>query len=276
MPHKSSHKHRPSQKTSRPFVDPTGMKGFKSIEDFRGDYKDSTCWILGSDPNLALYPDDFFNNKFSIAANASCIAFPDSTFFVLTSNPFASCIKYVRPDFLTKYIMPFNSTRPAKSLPFWEQLDPHWEDYGLKPIYLKLIVGTRAAQTQADWDKMIEQIFGTGLIRFLQPFTIIHYAIEVAAVLGAKRIILVGCSHKYSDYPLHSLSRGMWLFCREEHSDAKRGLPLANEWLDREFDMMRKDTIKFKEVFAKHGVEVVRHRFDEARGAFVFEEIKAA
>ena len=272
MSHNPKHKHHPSKKMVSSIINPN----IKEITDFRNTRKDSTCWILGSDPNLRLYPDDFFRDKFTIAVNVSCVAFPDSTFFVLTSNPLADCIKYVRPDFLSKYIMPFNYTRPAQPLPFWEQLDPHWEDYGFKPIYLKLVEGARETQTSVDWERMVEQIFGTGLIRFVQPRSTIHYAIEVAAVLGAKRIVLVGCSHKYSEYPLHSLSRGMWLFCREEHSDAKRGLPLVTEWLDAEFDVMRRDTVRFKEAFAEHGVEVVRHRFDEGRGEFVFEEIGIA
>ena len=37
-----------------------------------------------------------------------------------------------------------------------------------------------------------------------------------------------------------------------------------------------RDTIRFKRAFARHGVEIVRHRFDEGRGKFVFEEIETA
>ena len=272
MPHKSGHKHRPSKKRSS-IIDPSGMKGFKEITDFRDTKKDSTFWIIGCDPNLDFYPDDFFDDKFSIAISVACVPFPNSTYFVITSTPVLDAIKYVRPDFLAKCILPLSCHRP-KPLPYWEQLNPYWEDYGLDPIYMKLVGGRQVTQTSLDWEKMVQQIFGNGPIKFVQPSTSTHFGVEVAAVLGAKKIVLVSCSHKSTKYFFHAHKRGLWIFFWENYPGGKETYPASyiNGRIP-ELASMRKDTIKFKNAFAKHGVEIVRHRFDEETREFVFEEI---
>lgn len=274
MLHKPGHKHRPSRKA--PFIDPSGMENFKEITDFRNTERNSTFWIIGCDPNLDFYPDDFFDDKLSIAISVSCIPFPRSTYFVITSAPILDAIKRVRSDFLKKCILPLSCTK-SKPLPYWEQLNPYWEDYGLDPIYMKLIKGPQMTHSLMDWKRMIRQIFSYGSIEFVQPSTSAHFGIEAAAVMGAKKIVLVGCSHKSTKYFFHAQTRGMWIFFWERRPGNKQTYPASyiNGKIP-EFAAMRKDTIRFKEVFAKYGVEVVRHRFDEGRGKFVFEQIGAA
>jgi len=251
------------------------MEKFRMIEDFRDDYKNSTFWILGSDPNLDFYPDDFFDNKHSIAIYSSCIAFPNSTFFLMSTIPIADAIKYMRPDFLSKCIMPLNyAKKNQKPMPYWEQLSPCWQNYGLDPIYMKLIEGPQVARTLLDQEKMVKQIFGKDSVEFTQPTSSTHYGIEIAAVLGAKKIILVGCSHKTTKYFFHAQKRGMWIFSIEEHLDGKDTYPASfTNGTIPQFIAMRKDTIWLKKEFAKHGVEIVRHKFDEKKQEFVFEEI---
>lgn len=36
----------------------------------------------------------------------------------------------------------------------------------------------------------------------------------------------------------------------------------------------RRDTIQLAKVFRNYGIEVIRHRFDEGKNEFLFEEIK--
>lgn len=273
MSHKPEHVHRSFKKVSHPFIDPSTLKGFKRIEDFRDDYRGSTFWIIGSDPNLDFYPDDFFDDKLSIAISASCIAFPNSTYLLVILTPVADAIARARPDFLSKCIMSLNCTR-AKFKPYWEQLDPFWKDYGLDPIYMKLMEGSRDVQTIPDWRRMVRQIFGNDLVEFVQPTSSIHYAMGIAAILGAKKIILVGCSHKSTKYLFHAQKRGMWIFHWENRPGGKREYPASyiNGRIP-ELASMRRDTKRFKRVFAKYGVEIVRHRYDEIKKKFIFEEI---
>ena len=273
MPHKPGHRHNPSRKAKFPINDPSRMDDFKEITDFRDTERKSTFWIIGCDPNLDFYPDDFFDDKLSIAISVACVPFPRSTYFVITSAPVLDTIKRVRPDFLAKCILPLNCTR-SKPLPYWDQLNPYWEDYGLDPIYMKLVDGPQVTHASMDWRKMVRQIFKGDSVKFVQPSTSAHFGVEAAAILGAKKIILVGCSHKSTKYFFHAHKRGMWIFFWENRPKGKQVYPASyiNGRIP-ELAMMRRDTIRFKRAFAKYGVEIVRHRFDEGRGKFVFEKI---
>ncbi len=274
MPHKKGHSHRPSQKARNPVIDPSGMEGFKEITDLRDTERKSTFWMIGCDPNIDLYPDDFFDDKLTIAIAASCVVFPNSTYFLAINAPILDAIKRVRVDFLKKCILPLSCHR-AKPVPYWEQLNPYWEDYGLDPIYMKLLEGPQVTHTSLDWKKMVRQIFSDGPVEFVQPSTSTHFGIEAAAIMGAKKIVLVGCSHKSTKYFFHAQRRGMWIFNWEEHVDGKPFYPesFVNGTIPV-FLSMRRDTKRFKRAFAKYGVEIVRHRWDEGRGRFVFEEIE--
>jgi len=252
------------------------MEGFKEITDLRNIEKNSTFWIIGCDPNLDFYPDNFFDDKLSIAISVACVAFPNSTYFVVTSNPVLDAIKRVRSDFLTKCILPLNCVRP-KPLPYWEQLNPYWGDYGLGPIYMKLVGGSQMTHTSMDWRRMVRQIFSNGSVKFVQPTTSTHFGVEAAAVLGARKIVLVGCSHKSTKHFFHAQRRGMWIFFWENRPGGKQAYPASyiNGRIP-ELSAMRRDTRRFKRAFAKHGVEIVRHRYDGEKGEFVFEEIEEA
>ena len=121
---------------------------------------------------------------------------------------------------------------------------------------------------------MVRQIFSDGPVKFVQPSTSTHFGIESAAIMGAKKIILVGCSHKSTKYFFHAHKRGMWIFSWENRPEGKSIYP--DSYINGEIpelSSMIRDTIRFKRAFAKYGVEIVRHRFDEERGEFVFEEI---
>ncbi len=277
MPHKKGHKHRSSQKIRSPIVDPSGREDFKDITLLRDTEKKSTIWIIGCDPNIDFYPDDFFNDKLSIAISEACVPFPRSEYFVTNNTPILEAIKHVRVDFLSKCIIPLSCHR-SKPVPYWEQLNPYWEDFGLDPIYMKLVSGPQVTHTSMDWRRMVRQIFSDGPVEFVQPASAAHFGIEVAGIMGAKKIILVGCSHKSTRYFFHAHKRGLWIFFWENYPNEKRKVyPLSyiNGRIP-ELARMRKDTIRFKRSFAKYGVEIVRHRWDEGRGRFVFEEIEAA
>jgi len=248
------------------------MEGFKEITDLRDTKKDSTFWIIGSDPNLDLYPDDFFDDKLSIAISVSCIAFPNSTYLLTTSNPVASVIARAHPDLLAKFILPLNYKRPRSA-----ELDPFWGDYGLDPIYMRLAPGAKASQTDSDWKRMVAQIFGSGLVEFVQPNSSVHYGVEVAAILGAERIILVGCSHRSTRYFYHARKRGMGAFFVEKRPGGAQEYPTSyTNGKIPELASMERDTRRLKQTFAEHGVEIVRHRYDGEKGEFVFEEIEEA
>lgn len=244
----------------------------KFIENYRNKYQGSEIWVIGCDPNLDCYPDDFFEGKVNIAIDTSSIAFPDCTYIFLKDTPVIDAIRYTRPHFLKKCLVTLD--RPGGG----------WEGYGLDPIYMRPKMDKRAAQyTRDDWRLMVDQIFGNGSCEFLAYGTSASYAIEAASILGARRIILVGCSGRTMGSRRYACKRGMWAFCperfdRSDGSFARVGPGLeAEEYspeskADSTGDLIRQDLELLTELLGAHGVEVVRHRFDG--NEFVFEEVR--
>lgn len=218
------------------------------IENLRGkkEFKDSIFWIIGSDPNLDYYPDDFFNNKFTIAVNFSCIAFPESTFFYMSVKKKLELIISKYPGCLKKTFI---------------EVD-HWENWGLEPIYFKM-ENKALPWSPPDYESVVKLLLGNGSCDFIAARTSVHYAIFAAVVLGAKKIILVGCSHRTSKGKNYAHKRGMGDIVYEKSLS-----------YGPDFRKMRRDTIQLAKVFKNYGIEVVRHRFDEGKNEFLFEEIK--
>ena len=246
----------------------TPPEGMKFIEGYRNKYKGSTFWIIGCDPNLDFYPNNFFEDKLSIAINVSCIAFSSSTFLFTQWKCYADAIRDARPDFLKRMILRFSSSPPAPpSL-------ASWADYGLDPIYTRPFQKPVAYITLRDWEEMAKQIFeGADKVEFITIATSVTIAIGAAAVLGAKRIVLVGCSAKTTKHLFHAQKRGMWLFLHE-----KPDYEYPADWQSGEeqkwLKPMRTDVDRLAKIFKRYGVELIRHRYDEQEGEFVFEAIK--
>ncbi len=247
-------------------LDFSQMKGMKFIEDYRGTFRGSDIWVLGCDPNLDCYPDDFFDDKVSITVNLACIAFPNSTYFAGDGGQ----TRYVKgrcPHHLKKCINALSLVRPKRTGTLnW------WETWGLDPIYLKLLTKSHYKHTKADFEKMAEQVFSGGSCKFVGGLGGSDYAVQAAAVLGAKKIVMVGCSMTCKKYQYDAQKRGMSEFC-----------PLHPEGFSIEMQtgqtkvavQTRQSTARFAEVFKKHGVEIIRHRFDEEKEEFIFGEIKS-
>jgi len=74
----------------------------KFITELHKKYQNLPIWVAGSDPTLAEYPDNFFNNKISITLHLAHIKFPDATYRY--ANEFDR-VKYLMkkyPDYLDK------------------------------------------------------------------------------------------------------------------------------------------------------------------------------
>ncbi len=231
-------------------------EGMRFIEDLRNEYVGSEIWIIGSDPNVDFYPDDFFEDKLSITVNISCAAFPESTFFMFPESRDPEKMKSMRSD--------RKSILPLEFLGVDSRVGP-WENWGLNPIYMKL-EAKYYSSSSPDYEPMANQIFGNRSCEFTLPRTTVHFAIYAAAVLGAKKIILVGCSHKISDETVYAQKRGIGAANILGKIRTRANL--------QTYGRMRRDTKELARVFKKYGVEIVRHRYDEGRSEFMFEEIK--
>jgi len=247
-------------------IDFSQMEGMRFIEDYRGKFQDSDIWVIGCDPNLDCYPDDFFDDKVSITLNYACIAFPNSTYFCGDGTQ----MRYIKgkyPYLLKKCINVLSLVKPKRIGTFnW------WETWGLDPIYMKLLTKSHYKHTKADFEKMAEQVFGDGPCEFVGGMTSAVYGIQSAAVLGAKKIIMVGCSTLSKKYQAYAQKRGM----SELYPLSLVEIPIERQTgQDEDSIYMRQSVVRFAEIFKRYGVEVIKHRFDEEKEEFVFVEVKS-
>jgi len=254
-----------------PYIEYDKIEGMKFVESLRGSYPNSEFWIIGTDPNLDCYPDNFFDDKLSITLNFACVAFPNSTYFFTPHTGTAKAIvKKLGCGYLGgKCIFIAVARKPTDTgIILW------WEDWGLDPIYAKVfkksyVFGSSdLEQTNEDGEKMIEQLTNDGPFELIDCRSSLNYTIQIVALLGAKKIILVGCSAKGSSLYWHAQRRGM----SEWYKETPGSFP---SWRSgRPQTKTKQETMAFVRLFKKHNIEVVKHRFDEEKGKFVFEEIK--
>lgn len=249
-----------------PIVPQIIPEGMRLIEDFRSkeEFRDSKFWIIGSDANLDFYPDNFFDGKFSIAVNLSCVAFPESTYLYMSGREELEWIISKYPDYLKKVILPLGHVLPSK------RGVGLWENWGLEPIYMKP-ENKPMLKSVPDYESGVKRILSNGPGEFILVRTSAHWAIFAAAVLGAKKIILVGCSHKSQKGQIYAHKRGMSDFVSEAVEKAHRIVHYGSQRSG--IERVRRDTIQLARIFKKHGIEIIRHRYDEEKREFIFEEI---
>ena len=124
MKHHHHHARKPHIKT-KPKV--------RFIEDLRNKHKGEEIWIVGPGPTIDDYPDNFFDNKITIALKGSMVVFPNSTYFM--HFIFSSCafsrskrvydwLQDGRMHFLKQFIVPTHITE----IPHKFQNLPDWRD----------------------------------------------------------------------------------------------------------------------------------------------------
>lgn len=108
----------------------------------------------------------------------------------------------------------------------------------------------------------------TGLVYLWGGLSSADFGVQIAATLGAKKIILVGCSATMGDAQARGLSE---FYIRD-------GLKMNPEYQIGQHPhqiRMRQSTARFTEIFKRYGIEVVKHRFDKEKEKYVFMEIKS-
>jgi len=206
------------------------------LEEKRGDLAGETVWIIGTHPILMKYDDNFFAGKISIALNFAFVAFPKSTYIcAFHRNVLDPIIRY-KPELLEKCILHWPLEMPDALKRFGKYKD--------SPVYMK----AATTHTPANLVSSVEAIRQKKSTRYFGLSSILHFAIQAAAVLGAKRILLVACIHKTKLERHHAQSRGMWLF----YPDVQMG-PTPRQ---KEHQL---GTLTLAQALGRHGIEVLRH-----------------
>jgi len=215
------------------------------IDDLRDCHKGKTIWIQGIGQSLCDFPRKFFDKKISIALNWAVIAFPNCTYWHGHHECVREYLRDEKPEFLRKSIIlypfpgPFRHGRITQPKEFFGELVS-------KPIWMKFW-DTRPIPKSA-FEEAIKYIVEkrTAPRGYRASMTVAHTAMQAAAVMGAKRIVLVGCEHRGS----YARCYGMY-----DWRKACGGFEIFPIHDSRYQDGTRWSA----EIFAKYGIEVIRY-----------------
>lgn len=174
----------------------------KYLEDLRGKHKGEEIWVIGAGSSLDKFPLTFFSDKICIGVNWVFSVFLDigdgiekfatRAFYSVHSHAeHAFWIRDNRPEHLKNciFILHSLSTRKSKG---WQYCCA--EDFNEDPSWIRNSAGARVVRaTDADFMATVKCIIaGRNDCRYFCRGTTLHWAIEVAAVLGAKKICVAG------------------------------------------------------------------------------------
>jgi len=257
--HKMKHHHvrKPHTKT---------VSKIRFIEDLRNKHQGKEIWIIGSGPTIDDYPDDFFDNKIGITLKGAMRAFPNSTYFMHCVS--SGCgfsrkgivydwLKDGRMHFLKRFILPTHITKvPSK----FQNL-PDWRD---SIRMLRKRDPIKKEEEKHCFFETVEKIMRREPTQYPSLDSHAHWGIQAAAILGAKKITLVGCDVKYLKRRGHGLKRGLDKFYARQLRDWKEHYSPPIEMLRGESPAQlawRRADKWLAEALAPFGVEVCRYYY---------------
>jgi len=224
----------------------------KYIEDIRDKHKGEEIWVIGAGPSLDDYPIDFFEDKICVGMNWVFTTFIDigDNIEKFKSHAFYSVHEHKKepdwianhmPDLLNNCFLLLPSSRRAGMV--W------WEDYSDQPYYdypyhMKWgeVGGLGVSASEQDFTTMAKCITDKeGRCSYVCNGTTLHWAIGAAAVLGAKKVYVVGGEAK-----------GGWM--KKHGSFYPNIYPLG---LELDMGHWRLGTKCLAKVFKPHGIEIV-------------------
>lgn len=167
------------------------LPGRRFIESLRNKHKAAEIWILGTGPSMDDYPDDFFDDKISIGVKMNVKVFPNCTYYIASIGQ-KRVQKFLRnnSERLKKTILTMRTQSPVS---------PDWVPgkYRKYPVYMQdYRINVRRPDQAALIPESIKRIKHKKYSRYPHDDNIAHLAIQAAAIMGAKRITLVGCEDK--------------------------------------------------------------------------------
>lgn len=222
----------------------------KFLEDAKNRHKDKEIWVIGAGPSLADFPSDFFDDKISIGCNAAWTAW-NCAYIHFWHLFYMEMLMREDPSLLKECILCWRVER--------------WKDEWY-PKYLGWV-------TWMVWEGPV--FSGEDRVRknvraimeghpedcsYSTFSTVIHGAIQAAAVLGAKQITLCGCEHVYTKSLKASVSHAPQLapYYRGHNDGGVHQDTVGSRPQD-----MRYGTKFFADEFRKYGVSILRYYYPD-------------
>jgi len=173
----------------------------KFIEELYDIHQNEEIWIIGSGKSLDDFPSDFLEKKVSIGLNGAIYKYPDTTYWHGVHKIWFDYIKENFKEKLKNSITWYFDNKDDKLL----------ESHSLKNDS-RLLYWLKLSATSNIIDKKVVETFIEEVknkkekVVFFQNGTVAHTAIEIAVLMGAKKITMIGCEHKcFGDWPQYAL-----------------------------------------------------------------------
>jgi len=170
----------------------------KFIEDIGDKHKGEEIWVIGAGSSLDDYPIGFFKDKICIGMNYVFSVFLDVGDGIekFEHHIFYSVHEHREPaDWIAKHIPHFLENCFFLLPPKRRGRMVWWEDHNEDPYYMRwgLVGGGGVSASEQDFRTMVECIMRKeGRCSYVCNGTTLHWAIDAAVVLGAKKVYIVG------------------------------------------------------------------------------------
>lgn len=221
------------------------------IESLRNIHIGREIWVLATGSGLDDIPDDFLQidetipldekgntvPKIAITVKEAGIGFPNSTYNLWAFRDYA-----LRHIYLPRGMVPNNFGRFIFSVCKLSRPN-YFGKQSPKATYMRFYQGGTLAIMKNVCDSIIA---GNSSI-YCGVMTITHLAIEMAIVLGASKVSLIGCEHGFPGGKLRAQTRGM-----------SQGYHWSGNDLHG-YEMQIPGTNFLADYFRPHGIEIVRY-----------------
>lgn len=236
-------------------LEPVLPDNARFIEDYYDRHRGKEIWILGCGWSLDHYPDDFFDDKITIAINWAFEAFPKCTYIMTSHNVIPDWLVDNQPEFLDKCILVV--------FPYYSEM-MNWprKEYGNAPIWMRTVhpsVPYRSInEATGDYKQMIKPVMERQPILYQALWTVPHCAITASIIFGAKKITLVGCSMKALKDRMHATRGGM----DKHYSQFNREFSEVEQRGERGgFQIIQRGTSLLAELFKPYGIDIQRYYY---------------
>jgi hypothetical protein len=178
----------------------------KWIYDLHDKYKDKEIWIVGSDPRLDNYANNFLDDKLSITLHLAHLKFPNATYRYANELDRVAYLKKEDPAYIDLdniYALPFFKQSRAGTLEATEEkgyyikLKPY-PPFGSRDQWLRNIeTGLIAMKALVSYAKRGEKALYGGF------GTCLHACMYVAIIMGCNPINIIGCGMEAIDGKEH-------------------------------------------------------------------------
>ena len=193
-------KHNHDSKIPGPSSTLSDLGRLRFIENYRGIYAGREIWILATGPSLDDLPDDFLRMdermdrdppvpKVCIAVKEAAIAFPDCTFNIFPFRDYP-----LRHIYLPRGMV----SRNFKKFIFSIQKTNRENYFGKQATHATYMRYSKGG-TLGMMKGVCDSIIAGNSSSYCGVYTIMHLAVEAAIVMGATRVLLVGCDHGMID-----------------------------------------------------------------------------